>query len=96
MTESITLSACLDSQAAQELAAVLDQHRRHSVTLCAEQVTFLGALSLQLLISACRQWLADGKEFQIVNPSAAFTEGVELLGADPAAIGLGKSLEVLQ
>lgn len=96
MTETITLSACLDSQAAQELATVLDQHRRLSLTLSAEQVSFLGALTLQVLISAFRQWREDGNEFHIVNPSAAFLEGVELLGADPAAIGLGKPLEVLQ
>jgi len=96
MTGSFSLSACLDSQAAQDLAAVLAQHRGHSLTLDAGQVSFLGALALQLLIAASRQWLEDAKSFQIVNPSAAFMDGVELLGAEPATIGLGETSGVLQ
>ena len=96
MTGSINLSARLDSQATRDLAAAIARHRGDPLTLCAEQVTFLGALTLQLIIAAHRQWREDGNEFRIVNPSDAFVEGLEILGARPAEVGLGADLEVLQ
>lgn len=87
MKGSLKLAACLDTLATRRLASDLASHRGHSLTLDAAEVTFLGTLSLQLLLAAQRQWLIDGKAFRISNPSATFLEGVALLGGDPAALG---------
>jgi len=96
MKGSLKLSARLDSQAAEHLAAELAQQRGHSLALDAGQVTFLGALALQLLLAAHRQWVGDGKSFRIVNPTTAFLEGVSLLGIDAPEIGLDDPAEVAQ
>jgi len=87
MKGSLKLAACLDTLATKRLASDLASHRGHSLTLDAAEVTFLGTLSLQVLLAAHRQWRIDGKAFQIANPSAAFLDGVAVLGSDPAALG---------
>lgn len=70
--------------------------RGHSVVLDAGQVTFLGALALQLLLASYRQWQDDGKSFQIINPSAAFLDGISLLGVAASSLRIEETAEVLQ
>jgi chemotaxis protein CheX len=88
MKGSINLAACLDGLATERLASELAPQRGHALTLYAGQVTFLGALALQLLIAANRQWQTDGKPFRIADPSAAFLEGVALLGSNVSDLGI--------
>lgn len=88
MKGSLKLAACLDTLATEQLASELTPQRGHSLTLDAGEVTFVGALALQLLLSAQRQWRDDEKAFDIANPSAAFLDGVALLGCEPAALGI--------
>jgi len=96
MKGSLTLAACLDSLATEHLASELSRLRGHSVTLDAAQVTFLGALALQLLIAAQRQWKIDGKAFSIIDPAAAFLEGIAVLGSAPGELGITERSEVTQ
>lgn len=96
MKGSLTLAACLDSLATERLASELAPRRGHSLALNAGQVTFLGALALQLLIATHRQWKADGKSFEITDPSEAFMDGFALLGARAEDLGLDGLTEVKQ
>lgn len=96
MKESLNLAACLDALATERLASELAPRRGQSVTLNAADVTFVGALPLQLLFAAHRQWQSDGKAFHIVNASRAFLEGVALLGIAPAALGVAEQAEGAQ
>lgn len=96
MNGKLILAACLDSLETESLASELAPQRGHSLTLDAGQVTFLGALALQLLIAAHRQWNADGKAFEIMNPSDEFIDGIALLGGSGADLGISDRAEVKQ
>lgn len=96
MKGSLKLAACLDSLATEHLASEFTQMRGHSVVLDAGQVTFLGALALQLLLASYRQWQDDGKSFQIINPSAAFLDGISLFGVAASSLRIEETAEVLQ
>jgi len=96
MKGSLTLAACLDSLATERLASELTSQRGHSLTLNAGQVTFVGALALQLLFAARRQWKTDGKPLEITDPSEAFLEGIASLGGSASELGLEGTAEVTQ
>lgn len=96
MKGSLRLAACLDTLATEHLASELAPQRGHSLTLHAGQVKFIGALALQLLIAAHRQWQADGKPFRIAAPSEAFLEGVALLGSNATELGIDELVEDAQ
>lgn len=83
-TRRLDLPARLDLNAADELAEALEHLRESSLELEASKVTQLSALCLQVLVSAHRQWRQDGSPFRIIAPSAAFVNGLTLLGV-PAA-----------
>lgn len=96
MKGSITLAACLDSLATERLASEFAPQRGHPLTVHAGEVSFVGALALQLLLATYRQWQADEKLFEITGPSDAFLDGIALLGGDPAMLGLGGPVGVTQ
>ena len=81
MTASIRLDPNLDIRAAAPLREALLARADASVTLDATQVARLGALCLQVLLAARRDWEARGLSFSILGPSKAFTETLRLFGA---------------
>ncbi len=84
MGHAIRLDANLDIRAAAPLRETLLAHQGTPVELDAGQVTRLGALCLQIMLAACRDWSARGVAFSILNPTAAFTETLRLFGAQDA------------
>lgn len=88
MDRSMTLPAVMDSPGAAELAERLMAVRGASVQLDGGEVTFAGALALQVLVSARRQWSSDDMPFELVSPSDAFRESCRLLGIEPADLGV--------
>lgn len=96
MKGTLKLAVCLDSLETERLAEELRQSRGHPIMLDASNVTFLGALSLQLLIAACRQWKDDSMAFKIMSPSEAFLDGLNLMGVVPSDVGLAETKEVTQ
>ncbi|MCA0872275.1 STAS domain-containing protein [Seohaeicola saemankumensis] len=77
---ALQLPQHLDLTVCEDLSAQLMALRHTAVQISAAQVGFVGALALQLLLSAQRQWQADGAAFSVTDPSDAFREGTELLG----------------
>lgn len=75
------LSQVLDLAAAQPLLGTLSAARGTALHVDASEVQRVGGLCLQLLLAAQAAWRADGVAFSIVNPSAAFREGVQLAAA---------------
>jgi len=87
--QTLALGDSLDMTAASPLASGLLEHRGHPIEVDASQVRRIGGQCLQVLLSARSTWLADGQDFQIVNPSPEFAEGVALMGCpDLSPLGL--------
>lgn len=68
------LAANLDLGAAAPLRQSLLDARGAPIALDASDVERIGALCLQILLSARATWGLDGHEFRIVGPSPGFLE----------------------
>lgn len=79
-TPRVTLPESLDLRAAQPLRDQLLATRGASVELDGSGVRRLGALGLQVLLAAERQWQADGQSLRLVDPSPDLLAGLKLLG----------------
>lgn len=76
------MPARLDHEGARKLYAGLTTLRGENVRLNARDTTFLGALGLQILVAAARQWRVDGRQFCVSPHSPAFADDLVRLGAD--------------
>lgn len=79
------LPPVLDLGASGQLRSQLMELRGQKLELDGSQVERLGGLCLQVLMAARNQWRVDGAEFQIVNASPAFLDGVRLMAAGDLA-----------
>jgi chemotaxis protein CheX len=82
--QTLRLAPHLDMPAASLLRGQLLRLRGHDVELDGSAVMRLGALCLQVLLSAARTWRQEGRAFRIIEPSRGLTEGLRQLGAAPA------------
>ena len=80
MTQTYALRPHLDSPAAATVASELLELRGQALTITGDDVTFAGALSLQVLVSARRQWEEDGYQFLVKSASEPFHAACEGLG----------------
>lgn len=78
----LSLAPILDLQAAEPLRAELMVLRGRPLSIDASQVSRLGGLCLQVLISAQKTWAEDGHPLSVDEPSEAFTEQLASFG-DP-------------
>jgi chemotaxis protein CheX len=81
LTPELRLPAVLDSAAAPALVRELAALRGGAVSVEGGEVSRLGGLCLQALLSARATWNADGQPFEIKNPSPALIETLALCGA---------------
>ena len=77
----VQLPPVMDLAGAQDAAVELMACRGGPVSIDASEVQRLGALGLQVLISAHMTWEADGQDLSLAHPSSAFTNALELSGA---------------
>lgn len=78
----VSLPPVLDLQAAEPLRAELMSLRGRPMSLDASQVTRLGGLCLQVLMSARKIWVEDGVSLMVDQPSSGFSEQLAAFG-DP-------------
>lgn len=83
VTDRLSLPARLDSQAAGQLFDALGARRGGPLVINVESVAYLGALALQVLLAARRQWDADAQPLTIAPPDAPFFELAAQLGVAP-------------
>jgi chemotaxis protein CheX len=76
----LSLSPVLDLQAAEPLRAELMVLRGRPLGIDASQVSRLGGLCLQVLISARKTWAEDGQPLSVDEPSDAFSEQLASFG----------------
>lgn len=65
------------------LVPFLTGARGSAVTISARNVTRLDSHRLQILLSAEKQWLADGTPFRVTDMAQSFCLGLERLGLAP-------------
>lgn len=83
MTEGFILPRRLDSSGAPGLAQALIARRGAALVLDASEVEVIGALALEVLIAAGRQWAADAQPISIIAPSERFQSACATLGLMP-------------
>ncbi|MBY0565071.1 MAG: STAS domain-containing protein [Hyphomonadaceae bacterium] len=76
------LAPTLDLAAAAPLRQALLAARGQPLRIDASDVERLGALCLQVLLSAKLTWAQDGCAFSIAEPSGAFMEAARLMIGD--------------
>ena len=82
LVPELRLPAALDTAAAPSLVQELTALRGGALALNAGDVTRVGGLCLQALLSAKATWAADGQPFEIKNLSPAMRENLALCGAE--------------
>jgi chemotaxis protein CheX len=85
----LVLAPVLDLRAATPLAEQLLKHRGQPLTLDGSKVERLGALCLQVLLSAIQTWTQDGMALQLSACSASLIEDLRVLGVDPEQLKVG-------
>ena len=85
MTERLCLPARLDTSGARALADMLMAHRGGPLGIDASAVEVVGALAMEVLIAAGRQWQADGHRLAIDGASPRFIAACKVLGLSPQA-----------
>jgi chemotaxis protein CheX len=82
----------LDGRMGLTEAAPLRQHllaldRTRDLRVCADAVSHLGALCLQVLVAAARDWQRAGRDFQLTPRSPAVAAALAQFALSPAPFG---------
>lgn len=87
MTMTYSLGGHLDSAAAPPLVIDLLEHRGHPLCIDGSSVTFAGALCVQVLVAARKQWQEDDQPFLVAPLSGGLANAAKGLGVALSAIG---------
>ncbi len=90
MTEPLILQPKLDLPAAAPLAEELKSRLGGPVVIDAGQVTHIGALCLQVLLSAAKSLKAAGHGMSITNASDKVVEQLAQMGFSPETVAEGQ------
>lgn len=80
---TLKLSDRLDLSQVAKIAQDFAGHRHEDLSIDASGVTHLGALGLQLLLSARNSWRAEGKTFEVAPRSEEFDAALASFGFKP-------------
>jgi chemotaxis protein CheX len=89
MSDPVVLDQKLDLPAASALLVQLQDRKDQVLTLDFAQVKHLGALCLQVLLSAARSAVDDGRSIEIINVSDRVEEQLKVMGMTPQRIAKG-------
>ncbi|WP_338550478.1 STAS domain-containing protein [Roseovarius phycicola] len=81
MTDDVVLPSRLDGPEAQTLVQTLNARRGTAIHIEGSDVKFCGALGLQVLVAAQKQWRADGHALTL-NASPDLLSCCTTLGVD--------------
>lgn len=86
--DNLYLPEHFDGTTVSQVAAELLGRRGHPVELNGERVKSAGALGLQILLSATKQWKEDDHAFRVVHASDDLIQAGETLGLTQSELGL--------
>jgi chemotaxis protein CheX len=90
MTDPIVLAPRLDITAASDLLTTLRGRTEAEVVVDLKEVKHLGALCLQVLLSAAKSLTAEERKIKIINTSDRVLDQMRVMGMTPEAIARGK------
>lgn len=90
MTDPVMLNAKLDLPAAAALMNTLQERSEAEVVVDFAEVKHLGALCLQVLISAAKTAAADNRKITLTNASDRVIDQMRVMGMTPEAIAKGQ------
>lgn len=88
---ALPLPETFDRKAVSAFARTLLDHRGADTVLDASGVQRMGALAVEMLISARKQWQADGKALSIRDASDPFVTSLEAVGASVQLLQTGET-----
>ncbi len=77
---TVELPKRFDAAAAKRLVETLNGHRGACVQINAAAVESVSALGIEVIISAARQWQADGQPITLARQSERFVSTCQTLG----------------
>ena len=89
MTEPIVPASKLDLSAANDLATQLRQRDKGDIVVDMSQVTHLGALCMQTLISASGSLATKSRKLTLENVSERVEEQMRVMGMTPELLTKG-------
>ena len=92
MTAVVNLPAKLDTSAAALLRAEVAASAGNDLTIEANAVEHLGALCLEVLLTARHVWSSGGQKLELAAPSQAFLADLETFGLAPDDLSTGVAL----
>ncbi|WP_299737186.1 STAS domain-containing protein [uncultured Roseobacter sp.] len=90
MSDPIALPARLDLSAASSLMTTLKDQGEGDLVMDLSEVSHLGALCLQVMISAATSAIAAGRSVSVLNASERVTDQLRVMGMTPEAISRGR------
>ncbi|MGC3936841.1 STAS domain-containing protein [Roseobacter sp. EG26] len=90
MSTPVTLPARLDLSAASALMTTLKEHTDGDLVMDLSEVKHLGALCLQVLISASDKAVAAGRSVSLINASDRVVDQLRVMGMTPEIITRGR------
>lgn len=87
MNERISLPARFDGASVEVFTRALAERSARPLTIEAQAVSYAGALGVQALIAAWRQWRADGVAFRVEGMNDGLHDICRVLGIDPREFG---------
>ncbi len=91
MGNTIALGKNVGTAAAPALAAEFAALRGTDVSVNASKTNHIGALGLQVIVAACRQWKHDGHGFSLSAFSDAFRHDARTLGIALTDLGANEA-----
>jgi len=88
LDDVLKLPQTLDVAAVRAVREDLLGRRGTATTVDASEVERIGALGIELLIAAQRQWQKDESVLQLVGLSGTVTDAFKDLGLDPATLDI--------
>lgn len=89
MSDRLSLAPKLDMKGALALADELRARRGADLTLDAAETRHIGALGVQVLLSAALSWIQAGHALALVGVSDACLDQLQLLGFSPESLMAG-------
>lgn len=90
MTDPVQLAPKLDLAAASDLKTLLSEQKEDEVVLDFSEVKHLGALCLQVLVSAASTLNAENRKLSMLNVSERVVDQLRVMGMTPETVSEGR------